>query len=71
MRMDRNAEGYADPTPGEAYKNMKRAERAADKERLSKIRSLIQIIKAMAALAGFDIIGRISLRDRKTGKEYK
>lgn len=71
MRMDRNAEGYADPTPGEAYKNMKRAERAAEKERLSKIRSLIQILKATADLAGFDIIGRIRLKDKETGKEYK
>jgi hypothetical protein len=71
MRMDRNAEGYADPTPGEAYKNIRRAEQAAESECLSKINSLIHVLKATAALAGFDIIGRISLRDRKTGKEYK
>lgn len=71
MRMDRNAEGYPDPTAGDAYKNIVKAERAADSERLAKVSSLIPILRATAELAGFDIIGRIPLRDRETGKEYR
>lgn len=71
MRMDRNSEGYPDPTAGEAYKNIVKAERAADGERLAKVSSLIPILRATAELAGFDIIGRIPLRDRETGKEYR
>lgn len=71
MRMDRNSEGYPDPTAGDAYKNIVRAEKAADNERLAKVSSLIPILRATAELAGFDIIGRIPLRDRATGKEYR
>ncbi|KAB0577251.1 hypothetical protein EI53_01278 [Fusobacterium naviforme] len=75
MRMDKNAEGYADPTAGEAYKNIVREERAkayeAEGERVSRISSLIPILRATAELAGFDIIGRIPLKDRETGKEYR
>lgn len=71
MRMDRNAEGYPDPTVGEAYRNIVREEREADAERLAKISALVPILRATAELAGFDIIGRIPLRDRDTGKEYR
>lgn len=71
MRMDRNAEGYPDPTAGEAYRNIVREEREADAERLAKISALVPILRATAELAGFDIIGRIPLRDRDTGKEYR
>ena len=71
MRMDRNAEGYPDPTAGEAYRNIVREEREADAERLAKISALVPILRATAELAGFDIIGRTPLRDRDTGKEYR
>ena len=71
MRMDRNAEGYPDPTAGEAYRNIVREEREVDAERLAKISALVPILRATAELAGFDIIGRIPLRDRDTGKEYR
>ena len=69
--MDRNAEGYPDPTAGEAYRNIVREEREADAERLAKISALVPILRATAELAGFDIIGRIPLRDWDTGKEYR
>ena len=75
MRMDKNAEGYPDPTAGEAYKNIVKKERAKayaeESERLNRISSLIPILRATAELAGFDIIGRIPLKDRETGKEYR
>lgn len=75
MRMDKNAEGYPDPTAGEAYKNIVKKEwakaYAEESERLNRISSLIPILRATAELAGFDIIGRIPLKDRETGKEYR
>ena len=75
MRMDKNAEGYPDPTAGAAYRNMVKEERAKaraeESERLSRISSLIPILRATAELAGFDILGRIPLKDRETGKEYR
>ena len=74
-RLDRNAEGYADPTPGAALKRIDKEEReqayAEEGERLNRISSLIPILRATAELAGFDIIGRIPLKDKATGKEYR
>lgn len=67
MRLDKNSEGYSDPTAGEACKNILKEEN----ERLGKVSSLIPILRATAERAGFDIIGRIPLKDRKTGKEYR
>lgn len=71
MRMDRNAEGYHDPTAFEACKNIIKEERAAEGDRLYKIGLLIPILRDAAELAGFEIIGRIPLRDIETGKEYR
>ena len=71
MRMDRNAEGYSDPTAGEAYQKIIKEERATDCIKLAKISALVPILRATAELYGFDIIGRIPLKDRETGKEYR
>lgn len=70
-RYGRNAEGYPDPTATAAFNNIRREERRQEDERLETISSLIPIIKQTAALAGFDVIGRIALRDKETGKEYR
>jgi hypothetical protein len=69
--MDKNSEGYADPTAGEAWKNIRRADRHREAERLAMISNLIPIIKQTAELAGFEVIGRIALKDKATGKEYR
>lgn len=66
--MGRNAEGYADPTPGAAWENIQRADEA---KRLALVSSLIPALRQTAAQYGFDIIGRIPLRDKRTGKEYR
>lgn len=71
MRTDRNAEGYHDPTAGEALKTIIKEERAVEGDRLYKIGLLIPILRDTAELAGFEIIGRIPLRDIETGKEYR
>ena len=67
----RNAEGYADPTAGEAYDNITADERQRDAENLAKISALIPILRKTAELVGFEIYGRITLVDIKTGKKYK
>ena len=75
MKLDRNAEGYHDPTPGEVFKKLSQEEReqehAAEGERLSRVSGLVPVLRTMADLAGFEIIGRIPLRDKATGKEYR
>lgn len=62
-----NSEGYPDPT---AYHGMKKTVRE-ESEQERKIRHLMTIIRECAHLAGFDIVGRITFKDKKTGKEYR
>ena len=69
--MGRNSEHYSDPTPGTAWENMRREEKRLDAARLVVISALVPILRQTAELAGFEIIGRIPLRDKATGKEYR
>nr|UWG90047.1 MAG: hypothetical protein [Bacteriophage sp.] len=70
--MYKNAEGYSDPTPGEAMSNIRREQRQQETaERLAVISKLIPVLKQTAELAGFEVVGRITLRDKETGKEYR
>lgn len=71
MGMEKNGEGYPDPTAGAAWNNMRREERRQETERLSVISSLIPVMKQTAELAGFEVVGRITLKDKATGKEYR
>lgn len=71
MGMEKNSEGYLDPTAGMAWNNMRWEERRQEAERLSMISSLIPVMKRTAELAGFEVIGRIVLKDKTTGKEYR
>lgn len=63
----RNKEGYADPTAGEAVGMVAREE----KERNAALTSLINVLKQIINLAGFELVGRIVLKDKATGKEYR
>lgn len=69
--MYRNTEGYADPTVGEAMANISREERQREAERLAAIGDLMPIIRQTAAMVGFEIVNRITFRDKATGKEYR
>lgn len=60
-----------DPTPGTAWENMRREEKRLDAARLVVVSALVPILRQTAELAGFEIIGRIPLRDKATGKEYR
>nr|UVX63706.1 MAG: hypothetical protein [Bacteriophage sp.]DAG87038.1 MAG TPA: hypothetical protein [Caudoviricetes sp.] len=70
--MYKNAEGYSDPTPGEAMSNIRREQRQQEAaERLAVISRLIPVMKQTAELAGFEVVGRITLKDKETGKEFR
>lgn len=62
-RMYRNREGYKDKVAGEAIKN---ADKAPD-----RIMDVINLMKHCASVAGLEVVGRIALRDRATGKEWR
>ncbi|MEG1563839.1 MAG: hypothetical protein RR365_08950 [Bacteroides sp.] len=67
----KNAEGYNDPTTGEALSNIASEERQKEAGRLAIISELIPIIKNTAELVGFEVVGRIVLVDKETGKKYR
>ena len=69
--MYKNQEGYPDPTAGAAYSAIRQEERKREADRLAAISALIPIMKGAAELAGFEVGGRITLKDKTTGKEYK
>lgn len=70
--MSRNAEHYADPTPAAAIRNIiNKDERQKEAVRLDRIGDIVPLLRQMADIAGFEIIGRIPLRDKATGKEYR
>ena len=69
--MYRNGEGYTDPTPGAAWSNIQRTAKKQNEKYPAVIGNLIPLMKQTAELAGFEVVGRITLRDKATGKEYR
>lgn len=65
--LNKNSEGYNDPT---AYKGMTKVMRE-EHERQRRVSIVISIIRNVVDLAGFDLVSRIALKDRKTGREYR
>ena len=62
-----NSEGYADPTAYGALKPIMQADAALE----GKVNFLIEVLKFIANEAGFDVVNRIELRDRNTGRLFK
>lgn len=62
-----NAEGYSDPT---AYNGLKPVIREED-EQQKRVNTLIFVLKYITRLAGFELLNRIEIKDRKTGREYR
>ena len=59
----RNSEGYMDKVDGEAIRN---ADKTPD-----RIMEVINLMKHCASVAGLEVVGRIVLKDRATGKEWR
>lgn len=70
-KMGENGEGYPDPTVGSAWRNIRKEENRREIERMAVISNLIPIMKQTTELAGFEVVGRIVLKDKHTGKEYR
>ena len=62
-----NDEGYADPTAFYGMKSIIKEETELE----NKVHTLVHIIRDVVDLAGFEVIGRIQFRHKKTGKEFK
>lgn len=67
MVYGKNAEGYTDPTASAAVSQMNREENEVDK----RAYDLIKVLKYIIRTSGFELVGRIQLKDTKSGREYK
>ena len=63
----KNSSGYSDPTAYQGTRNIVREEDAQQK----RVATLIGVLKYIIDAAGFDLLARIEIRDRKTGREYR
>lgn len=59
----KNGEGYPDPTAGTAI-------READKAP-EHVKWFCRTVKEIASLIGLEVTGRIQVKDKQTGREYR
>lgn len=63
----RNASGLPDPTAHDALLPIAQAEEELE----ARTTKLIKVLKGIIDLAGYDLMARIELRDRKSGKIFR
>lgn len=63
----RNAEGYLDVTAYLGTKNVIQEENKAER----KNKDLIHTFRLLADMAGFEIVGRIMIKHKKTGRVFR
>lgn len=63
-----NDEGYSDPTAERAIGHVMKEQK---KRRSDQVTKTIKTLQNVAHLAGFDIVGRIELREHKSGRIYR
>lgn len=63
----RNAEGYLDVTAYLGTKNVIQEENKAER----KNKDLIHTFRLLVDMAGFEIVGRITIKHKKTGRVFR
>ena len=63
----RNKEGYKDPTAYAALSNVQKEENELQR----RVSELVNVLKFIIDKAGFELVARIEIRDKKTGKEFR
>lgn len=63
----RNSEGYYDPTAYLGMKPVVDEENALQRD----VNALIKVLKYIIGKSGFELVNRIEIRDKKTGRVYK
>ena len=63
----RNSEGYSDPTAYLGLRSIIREENALEGE----VYALIKVLKYSIGKSGFELVSRIELKDKKTGRVFK
>lgn len=62
-----NSEGYYDPTAYNGLRNILREENALEHD----VTMLIKVLKYIIGKAGFELVGRIEIKDKKTGRVFR
>jgi len=62
-----NASGCPDPTAYHALKPIMQADKALEE----KVNFLIKVLKFIIAESGFELLARIELKDKKTGRCFR
>lgn len=63
----RNSEGYYDPTAYMGLKPIIEEENALERE----VNMLVKVLKYIISRSGFELVSRIELRDKKTGRTFR
>lgn len=63
----KNKEGYSDPTAYAAISKIQRDEI----EMQRRVSELVNVLKFIIDKSGFELMARIELRDKRTGKEFR
>ena len=64
--LKRNAEGYVDPTAYAALQSIVNDEKAE-----KKAAYLISVLKFIIRESGFELLNRIELKDKRTGRTFR
>lgn len=67
----KNAEGYCDPTAYHGTLPIVKADARKESIVRNCAKKLVSTLKAVAELAGFEIVGRVELKHTRTGKEFR
>ena len=62
-----NHESYPDPTAFHGLKNVIREESELEK----RANDLVHVIKSICNFSGFELIGRVQFKDKKSGRVFK
>ena len=63
----RNSEGYYDPTAYLGLKPIMDEENALQRE----VNALIKVLKYIISKSGFELVSRIEIKDKKTGRIFR
>ena len=62
-----NHECYPDPTAYHGLENVIREEKEVDKQ----VSDVVHVIKIICNISGFEIVGRVQLKHKKSGRVFK
>lgn len=63
----KNSEGYSDPTAYFGLKSIIEEENTLERE----VNTLIRVLKYIIGNSGFELVSRIEIRDKKTGRVFR